>query len=83
MSGSIKLREVGKPCTLGKCPPGLFLFNGYIALKSEYKTRAGGEFGDGVYQSDAYLEASGEYFWGGASSSEEREKLIVQPLEVR
>jgi hypothetical protein len=66
-----------KTCYLVNCPEGLFLFgDGHLGFKTEYKTLNS----HGVYQSDAYVVASGEYFWGGASSAEERELLDVTPI---
>lgn len=62
----------GWPTTLDRCPPGFFVFDGFLCLKSEYMT-------DGKH--DAYCE-SGEYFWGGAKSTDERAALIVQPCRA-
>lgn len=56
----------GWPCRFAECRPGHFLFQDSLCLKSEY----GG---------DAYIE-SGEAFWGGVKSKEERAELIVQPV---
>lgn len=64
---------------LAECPPGLFLFNGNLGFKSEYKTESMSP--PGFWQSDAYVVESGEYFWGGVSDAREREQLIVTPLE--
>ncbi len=61
-------------CTLAECPPGLFLFNGYLGFKSEYHTKAG--------QPDAYCVESGEYFWGGAKGIEARAALLVTPVDA-
>ena len=61
---------MGEECTLDDCPPGLFLFQGNIHCKSEYG-------------SDAYCGDSGEFFWGGAESHQERHALKVIPLEPR
>lgn len=65
--------------TLGQCPPGLFMFGSTLGFKSEYKTESLSR--PGFWQSDAYVVESGEYFWGGTSDPEAREKLIVAPLE--
>lgn len=65
--------------SLGECPPGLFLFDGTLGFKSEYKTES--QSRSGVWQSDAYVVASGEYFWGGTSNPTERETLKVTPLD--
>lgn len=67
---------VDEECTLNNCPPGLFLFRGRVYFKSEYRTQTT----DGGYQVDAYCIDSGEYFWGGAASSEARGMLIVRPV---
>jgi hypothetical protein len=64
---------------LGDCPPGLFLFNGSLGFKSEYKTESLSR--PGVWQSDAYVVESGEYFWGGVSDPEARERLMVEPVD--
>lgn len=62
---------------LADCPPGLFLFGAHLGFKSEYRTVNSAGFA----QTDAYVVASGEYFWGGAPTAEAREELLVQPLE--
>ena len=67
--------KLGKSVTLKKLDAGsLFLFNGTIALKTEYTS-------DG--QCDAYIVGSGEYFWGGVKSKEERETLVVHKLQLK
>lgn len=63
----------GEPCRLDACPPGPFLFNGHLGFRSEYWTSS--------IKPDAYCMDSGEYFWGGTSSTMERAALIVQPIE--
>lgn len=63
---TLQILPTGWPCTLAECPPGLFVFNSSVGFKSEY----------GI--DDPYCE-SGEIFWGGVSTKEERSKLIVQP----
>lgn len=68
----------GAPVSLGEWPPGMFEFDGTLALKSEYKTRSLSQ--PSVWQSDAYIIESGEYFWGGTSDPKKRELLTVQPL---
>lgn len=65
--------------TLGECPPGLFLFDGTLGFKSEYKTESLSR--PGFWQSDAYCVESGEYFWGGTSDPREREALEVAPVD--
>lgn len=65
--------------TLRECPPGLFWYKGTLGFKSEYKTESLSK--PGVWQSDAYVVESGEYFWGSVSDPEERERLTVEPEE--
>lgn len=61
----------GWPCTFGACPPGFFMFEGGLFLKSEYCTEG---------RPDAYCE-SGEYFAGGSGGDEaKRLALPVQPV---
>ena len=59
--------------TLAACPPGLFVFDGHYGFKTEYSDQNGPE---------AYCVASGEYFWGGAKSKEERANLVVMPAII-
>lgn len=72
-------------CTLDDCPTGLFWFegNGYgvLGFKSEYVTESS-SMGTKLYQCDAYVVSSGEYFWGGAKTGEERSNLLVTPLNL-
>ena len=63
---------------LRDCPPGLFMFEGTLCFRSEYSTTLENPR---RYQPDAYVVESGEYFWGGAKTSEERSALIVFPVE--
>ena len=67
--GRIELVPHGHVCTLTACEPGFFLFGGNVFIKSEYG------------ESDSYCE-SGEVFWGGVKTKEERNNLVVQPLVV-
>jgi hypothetical protein len=64
--------------TLNSCPPGLFLFEGMVGFKSEYSTVTAA----GYIQCDAYVVESGEYFAGGAKSTEERGALMVAPIHL-
>lgn len=61
-------------CRLDECPPGLFLSNGCLGLKTEYRTNSG--------WTEAFVVASGEAFAGGAASSEDREALMVTAVEI-
>ena len=67
----------GWPCTLGECPPGFYLFQDDLCMKTEYVRESVG--GNGV---EAF-NCGGEAFWGGASTNAECAKLIVQPVSVR
>jgi hypothetical protein len=62
--------------SLADCPPGLFRWNGELCFKSEYRTTRE----NGTSVCDAYVVASGEYFWGGTSTDAQREALKVQPI---
>jgi len=61
-------------CRLDQCPPGLFIAGDCLGFKSEYRNEKG--------TCEAYVVASGEFFWGGAKTAEDREALIVTPVEV-
>lgn len=56
-----------QPCSFSECSPGMFQYKHDLFVKSEY-----GE--------EAYCISSGEIFWGGTKSPEERAKLIVFPI---
>ena len=71
--------EALEACTLADCPPGLFMFNGMMGFKSEYTTTLENPR---RYQCDAYVVESGEYFHGGAKSTQDRAALIVIPLRT-
>lgn len=63
-----------RACTLEHCPPGLFMGpGGNLGLKTEYCDENGPE---------AYVVASGEVWWGGAKTHEERLAQEVWPCEV-
>lgn len=75
--------------TLAECPPGLFRFDGGIGFKSEYGAMElatppetpGPQMRWSVgNRADAYCAGSGEYFWGGATTREERDALLVEPI---
>ena len=63
-------------CTLVDCPPGLFLFDGTLGFKTEYSM----EFRQLGDYPQAFVVASGEVFWGGVHTHEERCNLMVQPV---
>ena len=65
----IELIPHGHKCKLKDCPPGFFLFENEVCLKTEYG------------ENDSYLD-NGEVLWGGTNSEQTREKHIVQPLVV-
>lgn len=59
-------------------PIGLFLYDGQLVLKTEYSTvRSDTE----AATPDCYIIDSGEYFWGGTKTAEERNSLEVTPME--
>jgi hypothetical protein len=72
-------------CRLDDCPPGLFLYkrgdHTTLGFKSEYSTDTS-SMGKPLHQCDAYVVSSGEYFWGGAATGDERHALMVTPLDM-
>ena len=71
--------------TLAECPPGLFLWNGTVGFKSEYGAMEPDDSTNGKFwkignRADAYCADSGEYFWGGAASHEDRAKVLVYTI---
>ena len=55
------------PVKFRDCPPGLFQFGGSFHLKTEYGNN------------EAFVVDSGECFWGGTNTEEDRGNLIVIP----
>lgn len=76
MIESVYLFPVGTLVALKKCPPGFFLHDGKVGLKTSLHSMSGG-----IVMPDAY-DVYGEYFWGGAVSPTERSNLRVLPLRV-
>lgn len=69
---------------LHNCPMGLFLFDDgdgdpCLGMMTEYRTES--KSSPGFWQRDAYVVASGEYFWGGTSDAQKRAKLLVYPID--
>lgn len=60
----------GDYTTLAECPPGLFLFEGELAVKTRENLKNG--------HAQAYSAKDGEFFMGG-SSGKPRESLVVRP----
>lgn len=70
----------GWPCTLKDCPPGLFVYDGTLGLKTEYYANINGE----EHQPEAYLAESGEVFHGDTGGDNvKRRGLPVQPVIAR
>lgn len=73
---------------LRDCPPGPFLFNGSLGFKTEYGSMECENPHDPKtlwrvgHHSDVYVLASGEAFWGGVTSKEDREELLVVPVDA-
>ena len=72
---NIRIRPSDFPCSLKECPAGLFLFDESLGLKSEYKDPVNNEM-------EVFVVESGEVFWGGVKTFEERDKLEVIPIEI-
>lgn len=54
-------------------PAGLFLYDGTLCLKTEYSS--------GMGYVEAYIVDSGEFFCGDVETGEERNNLMVTPLD--
>lgn len=78
--------------SLADCPPGPFEFRASLGFKTEYGKKLVDENGANMPGDqmrwvvtnwpDAYCMDSGEVFWGGAKTHEERAKLMVRPVDV-
>ena len=68
---TLTLKPDGWPCTLIECPSGHFLYKDEVGFKSKYGNNEG--------HIEAFCE-TGEMFWAGTSTHEDRHKVIVQPL---
>lgn len=65
---------------LRDAPTGVFeTADGSLGFKSEYQTE---NKKDGVYQVDAYVLSSGEYWWGGHRTVRERDSEFVRHVDV-
>jgi hypothetical protein len=81
------LRGESERATLQDVAPGLFATaDGHIGLKTEYAMLVGRDTAGGLVEwemtrwPEAYVAASGEVFWGGASTHEDRAALLVRPI---
>ena len=70
-----------KQVRLVDAPIGLFRCNGILALKTEYGTEHNRDSGT-IVTPDCYIVNSGEYFWGQAKTTEERNNLMVEPIPL-
>lgn len=58
----------GWPCSVEDCPPGLFVCDDRLCLKTNHLTNG------------PYCCGTGEIFWGGTGNEEDRQTLQVQPV---
>lgn len=78
--------DVGDPTTLADCPPGMFVHDGVLGFKTEYGAPRLVDIGAGRVEyfatnfAETYCIDSGETFWAGTGTLEERDALIVRPL---
>lgn len=70
-SNSVDALRAGEPTTLAECPPGLFVFEGELAVKTRENLKNG--------RAQAYSVSDGEFFMGGSSGAP-RESLVVRPV---
>ena len=68
------IKPEGWPTTLLECPPGFFVWQKILCLKSEYRNKDG--------NIEAFNEA-GEFFWGGAKDHKQRDGIEVQPVYIK
>ena len=66
MIKSIEILPYGFKCKLGECPSGLFLFGNTLCFANDYN--------------EYFIVENGDALWGGTTSKEERDQLIVQPM---
>lgn len=78
----IEVKKRKKECTLVDCPPGLFLFDGALGFKTPYPIDLR-QKDYSHYYPQAFVVATGEVFWGGVHTHEERCRLMVQPLSLK
>ena len=65
--GMMKLNfRDGKEMHLGEYPHGLFVYENTLCFKDEYN--------------DSYIISSGEAFWGGTKTKDERDNLIIKTV---
>lgn len=64
-------------------PIGLLMFDDTLFLKTEYCETKRDEKGYTVTVPMCYILSSGEYFWGGAETYEERNNLEVKVVKVK
>jgi hypothetical protein len=74
MKSATEMEKFMFACRLDECPAGLFLAGACLGFKSEYRNENG--------DCEAYVVASGEFFWGGAKTGEDRKALMVTPVEI-
>lgn len=60
---------------------GLFRYHGTLVLKTEYGTVHPTADGN-IITPDCYIVESGEYFWGGVQTAEDRNELLVEPIPL-
>ena len=72
-TNNMLIKKQKRTIKLGKCPIGLFLFDGYLCLKTEYYRNG---------KPECYIVSSGEFFVGGVLEQEGFLNLIVTPLNI-
>lgn len=78
--------EKTKAMRLADCPPGLFFWNGTLGFKSDYgmmeRSIPEGKTWTVGKRPDAYCADTGEIFWGGTQTHEERSEVLVYPVDA-
>lgn len=62
-------------------PIGMFKHKNTLVLKTEYCTEHN-KNGQIIITPDCYIVSSGEYFWGGVDTVEERNNLMITPCNI-
>ena len=69
----MEIKEQKRIVKLGKCPIGLFIFNGELCLKTEYWNKG---------KPECYIVSSGEFFVGGVHEADKFLDLKVIPVNI-
>jgi hypothetical protein len=72
---NFQLSPFKKEKTLLECPTGLFLKDGELCLKTEYRNDNG--------RVEAYIVSTGEAYWGGLNQGKDPNMDLVIPVMIK